>query len=150
MATIPRPHTGRCYKWPVHNPEWAHWTQSTRNEPPHNKTNKMTCAQRRLRSAWASAHSDQSSLSTWRNYGFLVTHWVHSRDWSDCADAQVCAERTVILLVSSCGSSNVFLCYGEVRTRRLQGEHKYYTVKINRFWKRDPLEARKSHQIWIY
>ena len=32
-------------------------------EPPHDKTNKMTdslCTQRRLRSAWASAHSDQS------------------------------------------------------------------------------------------
>ena len=29
-------------------------------EPPHDKTNKMMCAQRRLRSAWASAQSDQS------------------------------------------------------------------------------------------
>ena len=28
-------------------------------EPPHDKTNKMTCAQRRLRSACASAQSDQ-------------------------------------------------------------------------------------------
>ena len=26
--------------------------------------------------------------------------------------------------MTSCGVSNVFLCYGEVRTRRLQGEHK--------------------------
>ena len=31
-----------------------------RNELLHDKTNKMTCAQRRLRSAWASAQSDQS------------------------------------------------------------------------------------------
>ena len=29
-------------------------------EPPYDKTNKMTCAQRRLRSAWPSAQSDQS------------------------------------------------------------------------------------------
>ena len=30
----------------------------------HDKTNIMTCAQRRLRSAWATAQSDQSSLGT--------------------------------------------------------------------------------------
>ena len=30
-----------------------------KNEPPHDKTNGM-CIQRRLRSAWASAQSDQS------------------------------------------------------------------------------------------
>ena len=30
------------------------------NEPPHDKTNKVTVRQRRLRSAWASAQSDQS------------------------------------------------------------------------------------------
>ena len=32
-------------------------------EPVHEKTNKMMCAQRRLRSAWTSNQSDQSSLS---------------------------------------------------------------------------------------
>ena len=31
-------------------------------EPPHDKTNKMACAPSEERSAWASAHSDQSSL----------------------------------------------------------------------------------------
>ena len=46
------------------------------------------CAQRRLRSAWASARSDQSSLSAWRKLGSLATHWAHSEDWSDWADAQ--------------------------------------------------------------
>ena len=49
-------------------------------ELPHDKTNKMTCAQRRLRSAWASAQSDQSSLSAWRKLGSLATHWAHSED----------------------------------------------------------------------
>ena len=29
-----------------------------------------------------------SSLSPWRNLGFSFTQWVHSEDWSDCADVQ--------------------------------------------------------------
>ena len=55
------------------------------------------CTQRRLRSAWTSAQSDQFSLSTiqffifqsHRNLSYLATHWVHSEDWSDCADTHV-------------------------------------------------------------
>ena len=46
------------------------------------------CAQRRLRSAWASAQSDQSSLCTqWvaKDPSFLHTD---SEDWPDWADAQ--------------------------------------------------------------
>ena len=35
------------------------------------------------------AQSDQSSLCAWRNLESLATHWVHSEDWSDWADAQV-------------------------------------------------------------
>ena len=49
-------------------------------EPRHDKTKKWVCAQRKLRSAWASAQSDQSSLSAWRKLGSLATHWVHSED----------------------------------------------------------------------
>ena len=30
----------------------------------------------------------ESSLSAWRNLGPLASHWAHSEDWSDCADAQ--------------------------------------------------------------
>ena len=46
--------------------------------------------ERRLRSAWASAQSDQFSLSTRRrNLSSLATQWVHSEDWSDWADAHV-------------------------------------------------------------
>ena len=52
-----------------------------------NQQNGM-CAQRRLRSAWASAQSNQSLLFAWRKLGSLVTHWAHSEDWSDWADAQ--------------------------------------------------------------
>ena len=40
----------------------------------------MTCAQWRLRSAWASTQSDQSSLPTWRNLGSVAPHWTHSED----------------------------------------------------------------------
>ena len=29
----------------------------------------------------------ESSLSVWRNIGSLATHWAHSEDWSDWADA---------------------------------------------------------------
>ena len=50
------------------------------------KPTKWLCAQRRLRSAWASTQSDQSSLSAWRKLGSLATdaqadlslRWVHS------------------------------------------------------------------------
>ena len=54
------------------------------------KQTKWLCAQRRLRSAWASVQSDQSSsLSTWRNLGSLATHLsAQRRLWSDWADAQ--------------------------------------------------------------
>ena len=39
-------------------------------ELPHDKTNKMMCAQQRLRSAWTSIQSDQSSLcSQWAAKG---------------------------------------------------------------------------------
>ena len=30
----------------------------------------------------------ESSLSTWRKLGSLATHWAHSEDWSDWANAQ--------------------------------------------------------------
>ena len=44
------------------------------------KPTKWLCAQWRLRSAWASAQSDQSSLSAWRKRRSLATHWAHSKD----------------------------------------------------------------------
>ena len=44
-----------------------------------NQQNGM-CAQWRLRSAWASAQSNQSSLSAWRKLGSLATYWAHSED----------------------------------------------------------------------
>ena len=48
-----------------------------------------SCTQRRLKSAWASSQSDQSSLSAWRKLGSLATHWAHSQKlWPDWADAK--------------------------------------------------------------
>ena len=65
-------------------PEFSFWKSSTLTctyEPPHDKTNKM---------AWHPAKTgwSESSLSTWRKLGTLATHWAHSQDWSDWADAQ--------------------------------------------------------------
>ena len=73
---------------------WSSNTQRTTwvlgislNEPQHGKTNKLTCAQWRLRSAWAFAQSDQSSLSAWEKLKSLATVWAHGECWSDWADA---------------------------------------------------------------
>ena len=58
-------------------------------EPRHDKTNKMSVRQAKtqislgIRPVWS-----ESLLSAWRNLGSLVTHWAHSEDWSDWADAQ--------------------------------------------------------------
>ena len=75
------------------------------------KPTKWVCAQRRLRSAWASVQSNQSSVSAWRKLGSLVTHWAHSED-SDQTERMprliwVLAGRTLILLVLSCRGSPV-------------------------------------------
>ena len=55
------------------------------------------CAQWRLRFALASAHSDQSSLSTWTSIGSLGTHQVHSEDSNQMPSNQTgqmpCPER---------------------------------------------------------
>ena len=69
--------------------------------PQHDKTSKMSVRPAKtqislvIRPVWS-----ESSLSAWRKFGSLATHWAHSEDWSDWADAQI------ILLVLSCGSSN--------------------------------------------
>ena len=78
-------------------------------EPRHDKTNKMAVHTAKtqislgIRSVWS-----ESSLSAWRNLGSLATHWAHSEDWSDWADARLIWEfavRAVILLVLSCRGS---------------------------------------------
>ena len=76
----------------------------------NDKTNKMTCAQQRLGSAWASAQSDHSLLSAWRNIGSLTTYWAHSDDSDQigqCPDwSESSLDAHIVLLVLSCSSSN--------------------------------------------
>ena len=74
------------------------------------KPTKWVCAQRRLRSAWASAQSDQSlRCLPWRKLRSLATHWAYSEDSDQTGRMPrliwVFAGRTVILLVLSCHSS---------------------------------------------
>ena len=82
----------------------------------HNMTKptKWVCAQQRVGSAWVSTHFDQSSLSAWRTFGFLATHWVHSEDSDQTGQMPrliwVFAGCTLILLVLSCHSSNEWSC----------------------------------------
>ena len=55
-------------------------TEEITFEPPHDKTNKMTCTQRRLRSAWASAQSNQSLRYPHEGtLGPLATHWAQEK-----------------------------------------------------------------------
>ena len=48
------------------------------NEPPHDTTNKMTVCP-----VWS-----ESSLFAWSKLGSLTTHWAHSEDSDQTADAQ--------------------------------------------------------------
>ena len=76
------------------------------------KPTKWLCAQQRQISL-ASAQSDQSSLSTWRNIGSIATHWAHSEDSDQTGrmprlggcPGWVFAGRTLILLLLSCCGS---------------------------------------------
>ena len=76
---------------------------------------KMSMRPAKTQSAWASAQSDQSLLSAWRDLGALATHWVHSEDADQTGWMPrliwVFAGRTVTLLVLSCGGSIIYTCY---------------------------------------
>ena len=64
---------------------WLRWSESSLGVKLiwtttwQNKDNDM-CAQRRLRSAWATAQSDHNLRCAWRNLVSLATHWAHSED----------------------------------------------------------------------
>ena len=82
-----------------------------RNEPEHDKTNKMTCAPSGLSSAWASAQSDRSLLcAQWVAKDPWFLH-ADKEDWSAWADTQ--ADQSlrwahIISLVLSRSGSNYF------------------------------------------
>ena len=73
------------------------------------KPTKWVCAYWRLRSSWASAQTDQSSLSAWRKLWSLATHWAQSEDSNQTGWMPrliwVFDGRTLILLVLSCCGS---------------------------------------------
>ena len=83
------------------------------NELLHDKTNKMICApQRRLRSAWASAQSDQSSLCAQlvaKGQSFLQVVIEDCSDWADAQADLSLRWAHIILFVSSCACSNDIL-----------------------------------------
>ena len=66
-----------------------HWNGMIPFELRHDKTNNVAVRPAKtqislgIRPVWS-----ESSLSTWRQLGSLATHWMHSEDWSDWADAQ--------------------------------------------------------------
>ena len=67
-----------------------------RYEPTHDKTNSMPAKTQIIlgvRPVWSDSLGirpvwSESLLSAWRKLGSLATHWVHSKDWLDWADAQ--------------------------------------------------------------
>ena len=84
-------------------------------ERRHNKTNNVAVCPVKtqinlgIRPVWS-----ESSLSAWRNLGFLATHWAHSEDSDQTGRMPrliwVFAGRTLILLVlSCCGSWQSFI-----------------------------------------
>ena len=97
------------------------------NEPPHDKPTISLCVQQRLRSAWTSAQSDQSSLSAWRKLVSLATHWAQSKTDQTGRMSRliwVFAGCTLILLVLSWGGSN------NVIRDQLQGKHMTILTKL--------------------
>ena len=82
------------------------------NEPTHDKANKMNVRPAKtqislgIRPVWS-----ESSLSAWRNVGFLATHWVHSEDTDQTGRMPrliwVKTGRTLILFVLTCPCSKV-------------------------------------------
>ena len=63
--------------------------QTIKYEPQHDKTNKMSVRPTKTQiSLGICPVWSESSLSAWRKLGTLATHWAHSEDWSDWANAQ--------------------------------------------------------------
>ena len=99
------------YKVGVKNSKLSHVTGNLSRLM--SKPTKWVCAQPRLRSAWASSQSDQSSLSAWKNLNSLATQWAHSEDSDQTGRMPrlicVFAGRTATLLVLWRGGSFVIL-----------------------------------------
>ena len=66
--------SGQCAASKIGNSHCLSWAVTRQNQQ------NDFCGHRRLRPAWESAQSDQSSLSAWRIIGSLATHKGHSKD----------------------------------------------------------------------
>ena len=94
-------------------PGFQMFTTFTVYEPRHDKTNKVSVRLAKtqislgIRPVWS-----DSSLSAWRNLGFLATHWTHSEDSDQTGRMPrliwVFAGRTLTLSVLSCRGSYTF------------------------------------------
>ena len=93
------------------------------NEPQLDKINKIICVQQRLRSAWASTESDQSSLSTWRNLWSLGMHWAHSEDSDQTG-------RMTRLICVFAGLTGHFVCFVVLRLK-CENNMKKYLLFLN-------------------
>ena len=126
-SSLISPEINKTIKWRILEPNvinshlhdskltWSGFTENMSRDMTN--PTKWVCAQRRLRSAWASAESGQSlSLSAWRKLGSLATHWAHSED-SDQTVIWVFAGRKLILLVLSCRGSFMRDCNSYQRDR---------------------------------
>ena len=70
------------------------------------KSAKMTCLQRRPRSACPSKHSDHSFLSTYRIFHALATHWATAKTdqtgWSECTSFwRICSANTHFCFITT-------------------------------------------------
>ena len=136
------------------------------NELQHDKSNKMTCAQRRLWSAWASAQSDQSLLSAQRVAKDPSFHHADSEDWrlGGCLGwSESSLGLQVILLVLSCTGSNglarMFMFSPTCRTITIHDTHPSHLILVNlvfeNLWAfcllktRGPLVLYCSPECWV-
>ena len=97
---------------PLKSVSWKFWLYLKWAAAWQNQQNYL-CAQRRLRSALASAQFDQSSLSAWRKLGSLAIHWADS-ELGVCPNRpeSSLAAHVMLLVLPCCGSfSFVLVCF---------------------------------------
>ena len=95
---------------------WTGCTNLKRATAQQNQQNDL-CSQRRLRSAWASAQSDQSLRCAFMQRVAKDPRFLHadSEDWLDWADAQAdlssLGAHVILLVLSCCGSNILVWCF---------------------------------------
>ena len=77
LAVKPQSISQHCFIWSC---GFSFSSYGTDMSQSMTKPTKWQVRELRLRSAWASAQSDQSSQSAWRKLVFLAIYWVQSKD----------------------------------------------------------------------